>query len=69
MRVKHNVSIEECVHQVFHKLWKIRHPRIVVLIISNVGPLKEWTDNKQMKRFQKGVIQVINTVLRLKLFY
>ncbi len=64
--MKHNVSIEECVQQVFHKLWKLRHPRIVVLIISNVGPLKQWTNNKQLKRFQRGIIKVFNSLLIIK---
>jgi len=67
MRAVHNVRIEDCVHQVLHNQWKIKQPRIVVLIISNVGPLRDWTNAHQRKKFQKGVMKVTNHMFIIRI--
>ena len=58
----HDINIEE-VAMFMHRQWKMKAPRIVVMMISNVSPLREWTNTRQMANFQKGLIKVFDELV------
>lgn len=60
MRVSHDVNIDD-VASIMHGSWKLKPPRIVTLIISNVSSLKEWSSLKQRLAFRKGLIKAAKT--------
>ncbi|XP_035204438.1 transient receptor potential cation channel subfamily M member 5-like, partial [Stegodyphus dumicola] len=41
--------------------WKLGTPRIVLVVMSNAAPLTQWTNTRQIKSFQKGLISATNT--------
>ena len=44
-----------------HGHWKMKPPRIVTLVISNVSSLKEWGNVRQRLNFQKGLLKAART--------
>ena len=48
----------ELVAKVMHKCWSLDVPKIVTLIISNKSHSTKWTNQRQIKNFQKGLIDV-----------
>ncbi|XP_074597217.1 transient receptor potential cation channel subfamily M member-like 2 isoform X2 [Brevipalpus obovatus] len=60
VKVAHDINVEDVAH-VMHKLWRMQPPRIVALIVSNVDSLHEWTNQRQITNFQKGLIKAANT--------
>ena len=58
VRCVNNIQIKELFKEVILKEWKLKSPRIVVLIMSNLGSLHNWTNTKQIKSFQKGLMKV-----------
>ena len=59
MKVTNDINIED-VAMFMHRQWKMKAPRIVVMMISNVSPLREWTNTRQIAKFQKGLIKVFD---------
>ncbi|XP_022251000.1 protein ced-11-like isoform X2 [Limulus polyphemus] len=60
IRVSHDVNMEE-VAEVVHQDWNLSNPRIVLVIVSNVAPLTNWKNSRQLENFQKGLIKAANT--------
>ncbi|GIY57157.1 transient receptor potential cation channel subfamily M member 3 [Caerostris extrusa] len=52
--------MEETGHVLIQE-WKLGTPRIVLVVMSNVSPLSQWTNTRQIKNFQKGLISATNT--------
>ena len=51
-------KIEDLVRDIICNEWILNNPQIVVFIVSNVGPVHNWTNVKQIKSFQKGLMKV-----------
>ena len=62
MRVGPNVDTET-VAKVMHKCWGLDVPKIVTFIVSNKSHSTNWTNQRQIKNFQKGLIDVRKSVL------
>ncbi|XP_054157620.1 protein ced-11-like [Oppia nitens] len=56
VRCVHSVDIDELVRDVLHKKWQLKNPKIVVVVLSNAGPIHNWKDRQQIKAFQKGLM-------------
>ncbi|GIY85036.1 transient receptor potential cation channel subfamily M member 6 [Caerostris darwini] len=60
LKVNHDANMEETGHVLIQE-WKLGTPRIVLVVMSNVSPLSQWTNTRQIKNFQKGLISATNT--------
>nr|XP_042901467.1 transient receptor potential cation channel subfamily M member 2 [Parasteatoda tepidariorum] len=60
LKVNHDASMEDTGH-VLTQEWKLETPRIVLVVMSNAAPLTNWTNTRQIKNFQKGLIRATNT--------
>jgi len=58
VRCVDSIPVEQLVREVIDKHWKLMNPRIVVIIMSNCGPIYNWKNEKQIKSFQNGLIKV-----------
>ncbi|XP_054160848.1 transient receptor potential cation channel subfamily M member-like 2 [Oppia nitens] len=56
LRVTTSADIE-FVAQVMHKCWTLNVPKIVTFILSNKSHSTNWTNERQIKNFQKGLIK------------
>ncbi|XP_054166897.1 transient receptor potential cation channel subfamily M member 3-like [Oppia nitens] len=56
VRVTHDARVEDVV-LVVHGVWSLPVPRIVLVIVSNACPLKEWKNARQLNEFQNGLIK------------
>ncbi|GBN99987.1 hypothetical protein AVEN_257789-1, partial [Araneus ventricosus] len=59
LRLNHDAGMEDTGHVL--QEWKLGTPRIVLVVMSNVSPLSQWTNTRQIKNFQKGLISATNT--------
>ncbi|KAF8787695.1 Transient receptor potential cation channel like protein [Argiope bruennichi] len=59
LKVNHDANMEDTGHIL--QEWKLGTPRIVLVVMSNVAPLSQWTNTRQIKNFQKGLISATNT--------
>lgn len=57
MIINHDSNVET-ITQVMLQVWRMKSPRIVGLIISNIDSLKEWVNPRQIAHFQAGLIKV-----------
>lgn len=57
LRVCSNPDIET-VAKVMHKCWALDVPKIVTLVVSNKSHRTQWTNQRQIKNFLKGLIDV-----------
>jgi hypothetical protein len=57
IKVTHDVHIEDIAY-IMHRHWRMESPRIVALIISNVAPLDDWSNSRQITAFKKGLMKV-----------
>ncbi|CAG2176982.1 unnamed protein product [Oppiella nova] len=60
LKVSHDVHIEDIAY-IMHRNWRMESPRIVALIISNVAPLRDWTNARQIAAFKKGLMKAANS--------
>ncbi|CAG2103874.1 unnamed protein product [Medioppia subpectinata] len=60
LKVSHDVRIEDIAY-IMHRQWRMESPRIVALIISNVAPLQDWTNARQIAAFKKGLMKAANS--------
>ncbi|GFR18191.1 transient receptor potential cation channel subfamily M member 6, partial [Trichonephila clavata] len=60
LKVSHDANMDDTGH-VLTQEWKLGTPRIVLVVMSNVSPLSQWTNTRQIKNFQKGLISATNT--------
>ncbi|KAF8770629.1 Transient receptor potential cation channel like protein [Argiope bruennichi] len=60
LRAAHDANMEY-VANVLHQQWKIKSPRIVLVVVSNIAPLHEWTNKRQLEHLQAGIIKAANT--------
>ncbi|XP_042900024.1 transient receptor potential cation channel subfamily M member-like 2 isoform X2 [Parasteatoda tepidariorum] len=60
LRASHDANMEY-VANILHREWKIKSPRIVLVVVSNVAPLHTWTNKRQLEHFQAGLIKAANT--------
>lgn len=60
LKVNHDVNVDD-VASIMHGNWKMKPPRIVTLVISNVSSLKEWGNVRQRLAFQKGLLKAART--------
>ncbi|CAL1261896.1 unnamed protein product [Larinioides sclopetarius] len=60
LRAAHDANMEY-VANVLHQQWKIKSPRIVLVVVSNIAPLHTWTNNRQLEHLQAGLIKAANT--------
>ncbi|CAG2120476.1 unnamed protein product, partial [Medioppia subpectinata] len=60
LKVSHDVHIEDIAY-IMHRQWRMESPRIVALIISNVAPLQDWTNARQIAAFKKGLMKAANS--------
>ncbi|XP_054165224.1 transient receptor potential cation channel subfamily M member 1-like [Oppia nitens] len=56
VRCEDSVDIEQLVREVVHKEWSLRNPKIVVIVLSNCGPIHNWKNKQQIRAFQKGLM-------------
>lgn len=55
----HDTNMEE-ISNVLQYKWKIKNPRIVLVMISNVTSHHDWKNSRQLENFQKGLIKAAN---------
>ncbi|XP_035207047.1 transient receptor potential cation channel subfamily M member-like 2 isoform X2 [Stegodyphus dumicola] len=60
LRASHDANMEY-VASVLHREWKIKSPRIVLVVVSNVAPLHTWKNKRQLEHLQAGLIKAANT--------
>ncbi|KAG8179377.1 hypothetical protein JTE90_012073 [Oedothorax gibbosus] len=60
LRASHDVNMEY-IANIMHQEWRIKSPRIVLVVVSNVAPLTTWTNKRQLEHFQSGLIKAANT--------
>lgn len=60
LRASHDTNMEY-VANVLHREWKVKSPKIVLVVVSNVSSLHTWTNKRQLEHFQTGLIKAANT--------
>ncbi|GFQ90467.1 protein ced-11, partial [Trichonephila clavata] len=60
LRAAHDANMEY-IANVLHQQWKIKSPRIVLVVVSNIAHLHTWTNKRQLEHFQAGLIKAANT--------
>ncbi|GIX69306.1 protein ced-11 [Caerostris extrusa] len=60
LRAAHDANMEY-VANVLHRQWKIKSPRIVLVVVSNIAHLHTWTNKRQLEHLQAGLIKAANT--------
>ncbi|XP_023240584.1 protein ced-11-like, partial [Centruroides sculpturatus] len=55
----HDANLEE-IANILQSKWKIKSPRIVLVVISNVTSPHDWKNSRQLENFQKGLIKAAN---------
>ncbi len=56
--MEYQIPVEELVNHIMIGHWKMEKPKIVVVIVSNAAPLKEWKNDRQTSNFVNGIIKV-----------
>jgi len=57
MKVKADLDVEH-VAKVMHQCWDLVVPKIVTFVISSKSHSTNWTNQRQIKNFQKGLMKV-----------
>ncbi|OQR67438.1 transient receptor potential cation channel subfamily M member 1-like [Tropilaelaps mercedesae] len=58
--VRHDVNAED-VMSVMQTDWRFLVPRIALFLVSDVGPMLEWSQPRQLDAFKAGLIKAANT--------
>ncbi|XP_022706113.1 transient receptor potential cation channel subfamily M member 2-like isoform X2 [Varroa jacobsoni] len=58
--VRHDVNAED-VTSVMQTDWRFVVPRIALFLVSDVGPMAEWSQPRQLDAFKCGLIKAANT--------